>query len=82
VLRDVTLWPALMQCCVLSHAQAGGIRRNQAPVLMRLREEVVEGKYALVLGFDSKLPFPEWEVRAYAALMRSTRTQAWSYSHR
>ena len=44
-------------------AQSGGIRRNQAPVLMRLREEVVDGKYALVLGFDSTLPFPEWEVR-------------------
>lgn len=44
--------------------KAGGIRRNQAPVLMRLREEVVEGKYALVLGFDSKLPFTEWETRA------------------
>jgi hypothetical protein len=36
---------------------------------MRLREEVVEGKYALVLGFDSKLPFTEWEVRAHAAVL-------------
>jgi hypothetical protein len=35
---------------------------------MRLREEVVDGKYALVLGFDSKLPFPEWEVRACACV--------------
>ena len=43
--------------------QAGGIRRNQAPVLMRLREEVIDGKYALVLGFDSKLEWTEWEVR-------------------
>ena len=43
--------------------KSGGIRRNQAPVLARLREEVVEGKYALVLGFDSKLPMTEWEVR-------------------
>ena len=44
--------------------QSGGIRRNQSPKLMRLREEVVGGRYALVLGFDSpNLPFEEWEVR-------------------
>lgn len=43
--------------------KAGGIRRNQAPVLNRLREEVIDGKYALVLGFDSALPYTEWESR-------------------
>ena len=43
--------------------KAGGIRRNQSPVLARLREEAIGGKYALVLGFDSKLPEPEWETR-------------------
>jgi hypothetical protein len=45
--------------------KSGGIRRNQAPVLSRLREEVIDNKYALVLGFDSKLPMTEWEVRAH-----------------
>ena len=48
--------------------KSGGIRRNQAPVLARLREEVIDGKYALVLGFDSTLPMPEWEVRSADAL--------------
>ena len=43
--------------------KSGGIRRNQCPVLSRLREEVVNDKYALVLGFDSALPIEEWEVR-------------------
>lgn len=43
--------------------KSGGIRRNQAPVLARLREEVIDGKYSLVLGFNSTLPFSEWEVR-------------------
>ncbi len=32
-------------------------------MLTRLREEVIDGKYALVLGFDSTLPMEEWEVR-------------------
>ena len=43
--------------------KSGGIRRTQSPVLVRLREEVVNDKYALVLGFASALPFEEWEVR-------------------
>lgn len=58
--------------------KSGGIRRNQAPVLSRLREEVLDGKYALVLGFDSKLPMEEWEVRAsrLAAHRRGSRLRA------
>jgi hypothetical protein len=56
--------------------KSGGIRRNQAPVLARLREEVVDGKYALVLGFDSQLPMPEWEVRA------SRTRPTWRHSSR
>ena len=43
--------------------KSGGIRRTQSPVLVRLREEVVNDKYALVLGFASALAFEEWEVR-------------------
>lgn len=43
--------------------KSGGIRRNQTPVLARLREQVVDGKYALILGFTSTLPSSEWEVR-------------------
>lgn len=31
-------------------------------MLARLREEVTDGKYTLVLGFDSKMEFEEWEV--------------------
>ncbi len=43
---------------------------------MRLREEVMDGKYALVLGFDSKLPFTEWEVRLWCARARRPRSRA------
>lgn len=32
-------------------------------MLARLREEVMDDKYALVLGFDSTLDYAEWEVR-------------------
>ena len=53
--------------------KSGGIRRNQAPVLSRLREEVIDDKYALVLGFDSKLALTEWEVRASRAAPRRTQ---------
>jgi len=53
--------------------KAGGIRRNQAPVLARLREEVQDGKYTLVLGFDSVLPYSEWEV--------SVRTSRFAVRH-
>ena len=61
--------------------KSGGIRRNQAPVLARLREEVVDNKYALVLGFDSKLPMTEWEVRApFRIAPRRTATHAAAHS--
>ena len=44
--------------------KSGGIRRNQSPVLTRLREEVIDGHYSLVLGFESpNLVFTEWEAR-------------------
>lgn len=55
----------------------GGIRRAQTPVLARLREETVGGKYALVLGFTSQLPFAEWEARAWPVWPSSIDRLPW-----
>lgn len=39
----------------------GGISRKQAPLLIGLREEVLDGAYTLVLEFESKLEMDKWE---------------------
>mmetsp|Transcript_34218 Transcript_34218/g.101696 ORF Transcript_34218/g.101696 Transcript_34218/m.101696 type:complete len:287 (-) Transcript_34218:232-1092(-) len=48
---------------VFKYAAPGSIRRNQAPVLTGLREEIVDDHYCLVLEFESKFDFAVWEAK-------------------
>ncbi|GBF99544.1 hypothetical protein Rsub_12350 [Raphidocelis subcapitata] len=41
--------------------KSGGLPRKSAPVLVGVREETSEGRYTLVLEFESKLDWAKWE---------------------
>lgn len=41
--------------------QSGGVSRKMVPILTGVREEVQEGRYTLVLEFESKLEWEKWE---------------------
>lgn len=43
--------------------QSGGIAKGKVPKLTALREEVTEGKYALVMVFDNNCPYEEFATR-------------------
>lgn len=46
---------------VFKFGRAGGVPRRLAPVLVGIREETNEGRYTLVLEFESKLEWDKWE---------------------
>lgn len=46
---------------IFRFGKSGGLPRKSAPVLVGVREEVSEGRYALVLEFESKLEWEKWE---------------------
>jgi hypothetical protein len=48
---------------IFRFGKAGGVPRKNAPVLVGIREELQEGRYALVLEFESKLEWDKWEER-------------------
>ena len=47
---------------MFKHGRPDGLPRRQAPTLIGLREEVVDGAYCLVMEFESpKMSTEEWE---------------------
>jgi hypothetical protein len=48
---------------IFRFGRQSGVPRKMAPKLTGLREEAEEGRYTLVLEFESKLEFSQWEER-------------------
>jgi hypothetical protein len=48
---------------IFRFGKSGGVPRKNAPVLIGVREETQEGRYTLVLEFESKLEWDKWEER-------------------
>jgi len=49
---------------IFRYNRPGGLRKNQAPLLVGLKEQVIVDRYALVLEFDSpKMELNEWTDR-------------------
>ncbi|KAI8473727.1 MAG: hypothetical protein J3K34DRAFT_375305 [Monoraphidium minutum] len=48
---------------IFMYGRSGGVPKKNAPRLTGLREETDEGRYTLVLEFESKMEWEDWETR-------------------